>query len=113
MSHSRQRYSQALDHFGSGQLEEASRLIEELLKEDPLFLDAYEGLAMAYSRQGRVDDAIEVMHRLLSKDPKSVMAHSNLSVFYLKKGMKDKAEEEKAKATVLQFENLSKPKPPS
>jgi len=86
--------------------------MEDILREDPGFLDAYEGLAMTHARLGDVDRAIEIMEDLARRDPNSVMAHSNLSVFYLKKGLKEKAEEEKAKATVLQFAARAKPKQP-
>ena len=105
---SRRLYSEALDHFGEGKLEDAARLMEKVLEADPNFLDAYEGLAMAHSRLGNLDRAIALMEELVLRDPRSIMAHSNLSVFYMKKGMKEKAEEEKARATVLQFESRGK-----
>ena len=111
MSDSRRRYAGALDLFGAGKLEEAAASMEGILKDDPGFLDAYEGLAMAFSRLGRLDRAVEAMLELSRRDPASVMAHSNLSVFYMKMGLKEKAEEEKAKATVLQFAKRSGPGP--
>ena len=103
MSSTRQRYGEALDLFGEGRLEEAARAIEAILLLEPDFFDAYEGLAMTYSRMGDLDRAIGLMDELAAKDPDNIMAHTNLSVFYMKKGMKEKAEEEKAKAVVLQF----------
>jgi Flp pilus assembly protein TadD len=108
----RRRYGEALDNFGSGKLHEAVSLMEDILREDPGFLDAYEGLAMTVARLGNLDRAIGLMEELARRDPASIMAHSNLSVFYLKKGLKEKAEEEKAKATVLQFAARAKPKQP-
>ena len=111
MSDPRGRYAGALDLFGSGRLEEAAAAMEAILKEDPGFFDAYEGLAIAYSRLGNLDRAIELMEELSRKDPSNVMAHSNLSVFYMKKGMKEKAEEEKAKAMVLNFKKTADNRP--
>ncbi len=107
---SRQDYSRALDLFGEGKLDQAGRAMEEILKRDPDFLDTYEGLAVIYSRLNRLDDAIDLMKRLAEKDPDNIMAHTNLSVFYMRKGMKEIAEEEKAKATVLQFSKKSREK---
>ena len=106
----RQYYNRALDLFGEGKLEEAGRAMEEILERDPDFLDAYEGLAVIYARSNRLDDAINLMKRLVEKDPTHIMAHTNLSVFYMRKGMKEMAEEEKAKATVLQFSKKSREK---
>jgi Flp pilus assembly protein TadD len=65
---------------------------------------------MTYSRLGRLDRAIEIMQRLGEKDPANPMSHTNLSVFYMKQGLKEKAEEEKAKATVLQFARMAQKK---
>lgn len=108
MEDPRRRYSEALDHFGGNRLDDAIRLTEEILRDHPDFLDAYEGLAMAFSRKGDLDRAIALMNELSAKDPSNIMAHTNLSVFYMKQGLKEKAEEEKAKATVLQFQKKGK-----
>jgi Flp pilus assembly protein TadD len=96
-------YSAALDRMSEGRLDEAAELMEGILKRDPAFLDAYEGLAMLEARRGNPDRAIVLLEELAGKDPANVMAHANLSVLYLRKGEKQRAEEEKAKATVLQF----------
>ncbi|MBP9732988.1 MAG: tetratricopeptide repeat protein [Candidatus Omnitrophica bacterium] len=104
----RRRYGAALDLLTAKQPDACVVEIEKIHAEHPEFLDAYEGLAVVYSKLGRLDEAIEVMNRLVGKDPDSLMAHVNLSVFYMKKGMKDEAEVEKAKATVLQFSRGSK-----
>ena len=65
---------------------------------------------MTYYKQGRLDEAIEWTDKLAALRPDYAMAHTNLSVFYMKKGMKERAEEEKAKAVVLNFGNNSKAK---
>ncbi len=99
----RAAYEKAVDLFGQGKLEEAAAAFQELIEAHPNHVDAYEAIGMVYYRMGRVDDAIEWTERLAAVDPSHAMAHSNLSVFYMKKGMKERAEEEKAKAVVLQF----------
>lgn len=104
----RRRYGAALDLLAQKNPEKCAAEIEKILAEAPDFLDAYEGLAVVYSRLGRLDEAIALMKLLAEKDPESLMAHVNLSVFYMKKGMKEEAEVEKAKATVLQFSRRGK-----
>lgn len=99
----RKRYEAAIDLFGRGRLEEAAQALTELIGEHPDFADGYETLGMIYYRMGRLDEAIDWTGKLVRLKPQYVMAHANLSVFYMKKGMKEKAEEEKAKATVLSF----------
>jgi folate-binding protein YgfZ len=82
-------------------LNQAIALLESALVLDPALADACEALGVMYSRQGLYAKAIAMMHRLLALDADRVMAHTNLSIYYLKLGDKDRAEEEKAKATVL------------
>ena len=103
MTNPNQLYNTALDYFGEGKLEEAAKAMEDLIQSHPDFLNAYEGLAMVYSRANRHDDAIRVMKDLAKLDSENPMVHANLSLFYMKKGMIKEAEDEKAKATILQF----------
>lgn len=63
---------------------------------------------MVFYRMGRLDEAIDWTERLTRLRPDYAMVHTNLSVFFMKKGMKERAEEEKAKATVLNFGNPGK-----
>ncbi len=108
MDDARRAYGAALDLFGSGKFDEAAKAMERVIAARPDFYEAYEGVAMAYSRLGDLERAIEWMQRLAELDPANPMAHTNLSVFYMKQGFKEKAEEEKAKATVLQFARAAK-----
>ena len=104
----RAAYEKAIDSFGGGRPDEAIAALEALLVRDPGFSDAYEALGMIHYRQGRLDEAIAWTDKLAALKPDYAMAHTNLSVFYMKKGMKERAEEEKAKATVLNFGNMGK-----
>ncbi len=79
-------------------------LLEEALLLHPRFEDAYEVLGVILHRQGRTDDAIHIMRQLAALNPDCLMAHTNLSVFYVAKGLIPEAEEEKAKAAVLQIQ---------
>ena len=96
-------YEKAIDLFGSGQMEQAAAAMTALIAAFPDFADAYETLGMIYYKMGRIDDAIAWTDKLVALKPGYAMAHTNLSVFYMKKGQKEKAEEEKAKAVVLNF----------
>ena len=96
-------YEKALDFFGAGKFREAEVALLELVNDHPLYADAYEALGRICYKLDRLDDAIQWMNKLSELKPEYAMAHTNLSVFYMKKGMKEKAEEEKAKATVLSF----------
>ena len=103
-------YERAVDILSQGKREEAAEALLTLIESYPSYADAYETLGMIYYKLGRFDDAIAWTGKLAALKPDYAMAHTNLSVFYMKKGMKEKAEEEKAKATVLSFKNFSKPK---
>ena len=103
----RDAYEKALDLFGAGKFHEAETALLGLIKTDPSYADAYEALGRVYYKLDRLDDAIQWMIKLSELRPDYAMAHTNLSVFYMKKGLKEKAEEEKAKATVLSFKKFA------
>ena len=96
-------YEKAIDLFGQGRADDAVSALEALIAREPAFADAYESLGMILYRTGKIDDAIRWTEKLAALRPEDPMAHTNLSIFYMKKGMKEKAEEEKARATVLHF----------
>ncbi|GMV93195.1 MAG: hypothetical protein AMXMBFR82_29730 [Candidatus Hydrogenedentota bacterium] len=102
----RSLYHRALEIF-EHDAEDTDTAAIELLKEAalvaPEFEDAYEALGVILNRHHRVDEAIHYMKILERLNPDSVMVHTNLSVFYVAKGMIEEAEEEKAKAAVLQM----------
>jgi folate-binding protein YgfZ len=75
--------------------------LSTLLAEHPGYADALEALGVLRSRQGRYAEAITLMEQLLDADPNRVMAHTNMSIYWLKLGDKEKAEDHKAKATIL------------
>ena len=95
------RFRAALMAKRRGEIQEARRILEEMLGEDPEHADALEVLGMMVSEDGELDLAIELTSRLVSLQPESIMAHANLSRFYMLKGDKETAEEWQAKARVL------------
>ena len=114
-SPSRSERAQELYEAGLGLFEQdlddkhgaAIPLLEEAILLDPGYEDAYEALGVILNRHQRVDEAIRYMRRLAVLNPECIMAHTNLSVFYVAKGMIKEAEEEKAKAALLEVQKLS------
>ena len=103
-------YEDALTRFQADlQDEDASAipLLKEAILLNPTYEDAYEVLGVILHRHGRNDEAIHYMKSLARLNPDCMMAHTNLSVFYVAKGMIEEAEEEKAKAAVLQIRKAS------
>lgn len=83
------------------------RLLESAIALDGHNCDAYEALGVIYGHQKKYHEAISTMQKLNEIARNSIMAHSNLSLFYMKIGEIAKAEEEKAKATVLGMKQAS------
>lgn len=88
--------------------EEALDILDCCIKYCPELYDAYEVAGVINGHMGKFEKAIQYMDKLLEKNPKSVMAHTNKSLYFMKLGNIEKAEEEKAKATILSFEQNAK-----
>ena len=85
--------------------------LREALSLDPNLIDAYEALGAILARLDTTEsyeEAITLMHQLSERDPDRIMAYTNLSVYYMKLGDKERAEEEKARATVLAMRQKAK-----
>lgn len=57
------RYALALEYAGQGDTERAIALLEELLRDDPTYVPAYQQLGYAYQKLERRDDAIAALKR--------------------------------------------------
>ena len=104
-------FEEAMKIFAQKEQKQEKRAVELLRQAivyHPTYADAYEALGVILSRQQKYDEAIALMKRLKELSPNEVMAYSNLSVFYMKKSMIKEAEEEKAKATLITFQNATK-----
>ena len=100
---SQKLYDEALKLFKENKLDEAIKMAESILENDPAFEDAYEALAIFYLKVDRVDDAIEIAKKWIRLNPRSKMAHTNLSRFYVQKGMIAEAEHEQGEARRLSW----------
>jgi Flp pilus assembly protein TadD len=96
-------HDRAIRSFSKHQDEQATALLEEALRLDPTYRDAYEALGVILGRSERYHEAIDLFKRLEEIAPNEPMVHTNLSLFYMRLGDKDAAEKEKTKATVKQF----------
>jgi len=105
-------YDEAVDLFGDGKPAEAIARYEAALAIDPDFVDAWHGLAMAYSEMQQHDKAIAAGKKLCELAPDDVLAHTSLSRFYQAAGMIPEAEAEGAKARMLDWRRQLKEQKP-
>jgi cytochrome c-type biogenesis protein CcmH/NrfG len=98
-------YMEALDQFADENYAEAVRVFQQVVAQDPTYVDAYHGIARA-SFEGReqdpdlLDAAIAAAEKIVELDPDDVTAYSTLSQIYVWKGDKDTAEMWGGKARV-------------
>jgi folate-binding protein YgfZ len=103
--HSKKLLTQALQIYkDQDNLDGPIAILREAIELDAKNADAYEALGVFLSKQDKLDEAITLMKRLVEINPQEIMAHSNLSVYYMKQGRIEDAENEKAEATAIQFE---------
>ena len=103
--HSKKLLNEALKIYKEQEnLDEPITILREAIDIYPKHAEAYEALGVFLSKQDKLDEAIALMKRLVEINPQEVMAHTNLSVYYMKQGRIEDAENEKAEATALQFE---------
>ena len=101
----KQRLHEGLKAYADGDNEHALALLRQALALTPTNPDVLEALSAVLGRQGQYENALALALQLVALDPNRVMAYTNLSVFYMQLGDKDKAEEAKAQATLISFQN--------
>lgn len=65
-----------------GKFNEASRLLQTIVKEHPDFIAAQNNLALCYYYMGRFEKAMETVQQVLKEDPSNIHGLCNLAVFY-------------------------------
>jgi len=103
MASKEELYDAGLDLAFEGKFREAIDKYRAAIEVDPEYVDAVHALAMAHAELEELDEAIEVGQRLCTLVPDDILAHTSLSTFYQRKGMIKEAEEEAAKAKVLDW----------
>ena len=103
--HSKRLLNEALQIYKEQEdLDKPISILREAIDIYPKHAEAYEALGVFLSKQDKLGEAIALMKRLAEINPQEIMAHTNLSVYYMKQGRIEEAENEKAEATALQFE---------
>jgi tetratricopeptide (TPR) repeat protein len=101
-------YDEGLDLAFDGDYPAAIAKYRAALEIDPEFADAMHGIAMAHAELEELDEAIEAAKKLCVINPDDILAHTSLSTFYMRKGMVPEAEEESAKARMLDWKRQLK-----
>jgi tetratricopeptide (TPR) repeat protein len=107
-SDARAAYKRAFQHFVNDRLDAAIAGYRRAIELDPTLAIAWNGLAMALAYAGDLDGALEAGRRLVELEPDDPLGHTSLSMFYQRKGMIAEAEQERAIAMRLQFEQQGK-----
>ncbi len=68
---------------GSDRLDEAARVLQALIAEQPQMPEPYNDLAAVYARQGRLADAKSALERGLATDPRYASIYRNLGLIYV------------------------------
>ncbi|MBN6186903.1 tetratricopeptide repeat protein [Aneurinibacillus sp. BA2021] len=76
-----------------GKFNEASRLLQQLVKEHPDFIAARNNLGLCYYYMGRFEKALETVHQVLQEDPTNIHGLCNLAVFYSHLEQQEKLDE--------------------
>jgi len=96
-------FDRAVDHLADGEIDQAIAAYQEALAIDPVFIDAIQGIALAYADKEMFDEAIVWGKKFVELAPDETLAHTSLSMFYQRKGMIPEAEAEGAKARMLDW----------
>lgn len=91
-------YDKAIRTFAAGDSDSALAILEQALRLDPGFADAYEAIGVILGRSGRYHEAIDFFQRLGEVAPEEPLVHTNLSLYYMRLGDKATAEEHSALA---------------
>lgn len=91
-----QLYEDGIRAFARNDERGALNILEEALRIDPGFEDAYEAVGIILGREERFFEAIDFFRRLEEVAPNAPMVHTNLSLYHMKIGDKETAEKHAA-----------------
>ncbi|MGH7821397.1 MAG: tetratricopeptide repeat protein [Candidatus Binatia bacterium] len=103
MATAEELYDAAIDHFSEGRYAEAIAAYRQALEEDPGFVDALHGLALAYAESGDLPAAIETSRRIIEASPDDPLGYTSLSMLYQRSGRIAEAEAAAAEARIREW----------
>ena len=95
-------YDQAQALKDQGKLDDAARLLEELVAKDPNYALAHSALAVICGRLGRHDDAIRHGLKVCELEPDEPFSFVAMSVTFQRAGKIPEAEDAMARAHAMQ-----------
>lgn len=87
-----ERVQQAMQLHGSGRLDEAQALYEQLLADEPDHPDGLHLLGVLHAQRGRHAQAYELVARAVAQQPAEAMFHNNLGNVAIELGRTEEAE---------------------
>jgi GT2 family glycosyltransferase/cytochrome c-type biogenesis protein CcmH/NrfG len=84
-------YEEAQKLIESGRIDDAIKILEDILKTEPKHTSILNDLGVLYSLKGDRDKAIETLKKSISVDPKNLNARKNLAEIYIDAEMLDEA----------------------
>lgn len=102
MSEVTELYNEAFGAFSSGDHERAIAGFQKLIKTDPSFSLAYQGLSEVFAREERLDEAIQTIQQAIELEPEESLYYTSLSRFLQRQGRIPEAEAAAAQAARFQ-----------
>jgi tetratricopeptide (TPR) repeat protein len=95
------KYNQAVSYDRMGNFRYSEFVFRNLIKANPQYSLAYDGLAVTLSKAGRAKDAIAFHERAIALDPREPSYYYNCAISYLMQGNTAKALEQQEKLRAL------------
>jgi Tfp pilus assembly protein PilF len=89
----RKVFNQSQQAFAKGEIARSLELLQIAVREDPLYLEAWNNLGSYYMRAGDTDQALIALRRAQSLDGNSPHVLTNLGIVLLHKKQREEAEE--------------------
>jgi predicted O-linked N-acetylglucosamine transferase (SPINDLY family) len=86
-----QAFDLAVEHHEAGRLRDAEQLFQQVLAQDPEYVDAIYSLGVIAYQTGRIDEAIDLIRRVITLEPDFAEAHNDLGMALKAKGKLDDA----------------------
>lgn len=95
------KYNQAVSYDRMGNFRYSEFVFSNLIKANPQYSLAYDGLAVTLSKAGRAKEAISFHERAIALDPREPSYYYNCAISYLMQGNTAKALEQQEKLRAL------------